>query len=235
MSTYDPSIIEKVKKLFALGQSPNSHEASLALEMAQRLMAAHNLTMNDVEVGEIKSERLSSIATATKAKDWELHLYDSVVNAFGCGLMFSAGYPYAAYVFVGPKTEVALALYAATFLQRALVRARSAFTATLKDKRDEYGDPLNRADKTAEVDAYCRGWVRAAVAKVEHLVPNPAKVKAIALYIDQNKGGGKVKTNARGGGSHDAAAQGRADGDSVSLNKPVGGAAGLALDTGSKS
>jgi hypothetical protein len=43
---------EKIKKLFALTKSSNANEASVALEMAQKLMAAYGIERN--AVGEIE-------------------------------------------------------------------------------------------------------------------------------------------------------------------------------------
>ena len=42
-------IIEKIKKLLALANSSNEHEAALAASHAQRLLSEHNLAMADIE------------------------------------------------------------------------------------------------------------------------------------------------------------------------------------------
>lgn len=51
MNTPDPKLIEKLTKLLALSKDGGAteHEASLAAEIAQRLMAEHNLSMASVE------------------------------------------------------------------------------------------------------------------------------------------------------------------------------------------
>lgn len=43
-------VVEKIQKLLALGQSPNEHEASMALQMALRLMDMHNIQQEDLEI-----------------------------------------------------------------------------------------------------------------------------------------------------------------------------------------
>ncbi len=43
------SIIDKIKKLMALGESSNEHEASLAMQRVQEILASYNLTMAEVE------------------------------------------------------------------------------------------------------------------------------------------------------------------------------------------
>lgn len=42
------AIIQKIKKLLALSESPNIHEAELAAQKAQEMLSAHNLTMQSV-------------------------------------------------------------------------------------------------------------------------------------------------------------------------------------------
>lgn len=225
MSAYDPSIIEKVKKLFALGARGDTHEAALALEMAQRLMAKHQLTQEQVEVGEIVEDGLRSIATVTKAKMWELRLYHGVADAFGVGLLFYKGqsFPWggcvtATYNFIGPKTEVQLAVYVATYLQRQLVKARGAFTRSLNPAMDRKG-------KSREVDAYCEGWVAAVLKKVVPLVPSAAQRAAVvAAKEKRTKNGPKLELNHNAGGSIASAVAGAEDGDDVDLRKPVAGA-----------
>lgn len=45
-------LIAKIKKVLALGQSSNEHEAALASSMAQELLDRYNLTMSDDEIRE---------------------------------------------------------------------------------------------------------------------------------------------------------------------------------------
>lgn len=49
MSDFDSkAVLNKVKKLFALSQSPNEAEAALAMEKAHTLLKEHNLSINDI-------------------------------------------------------------------------------------------------------------------------------------------------------------------------------------------
>jgi hypothetical protein len=45
----DDAILETIRRLLALGQSPNEHEATLALAKAQEWMLRYNLSMAEVE------------------------------------------------------------------------------------------------------------------------------------------------------------------------------------------
>lgn len=51
----DKTLIERIQKLLALGQSANSHEASAAMARAQELLARHNLSMEQVEASSRES------------------------------------------------------------------------------------------------------------------------------------------------------------------------------------
>lgn len=45
-------LIERLRKLFALGNSPNQHEAEAALAKASQIMQEHQLSMSDVDMSE---------------------------------------------------------------------------------------------------------------------------------------------------------------------------------------
>lgn len=234
----DPKTLDRIKKLLARATSSEPHEAALALEMAQKMMAEHNLTAAEVEVGRIVEEKLRSVASATKAKVWELRLFQGIANALGLDLLFVPGQMwetveevfgervvastqrvtdsrmYASYAFVGAEVEAKLGQYAASVLQRQLQKARVAFTKTLPDH-------YYRADKTREVDAYCNAWVTKALSKVSKLDPHPGKRAAIQKHMAQYTG--KTKTQMRHGGSSAAAEAGARDGDEAELNRPVEG------------
>lgn len=67
----DIKIVERIKKLLALSESSNEHEAQLAMLKAQELLVKHKLTIKEVKEfkvynSEIK-EKISSVSF-TKAK-----------------------------------------------------------------------------------------------------------------------------------------------------------------------
>lgn len=228
----EPEVLARIKKLLALSKSSNVNEAAVALRTAQRMMEEHNLTTEAVEVGQILEEGLRSVATATRAKAWELRLYKGVAQAFGCELYLNPGSSwargkemYATWMFVGPSVEVKLSVYASHVLQRQLVRARAAFTRNLPDY-------YSRSEKSGEVDSYCSGWVDSALEKVSPLVPNSAKAKAIENHLAKKK---FVDISSRqNSGSLDAMDAGLRDGKDVELNRPVSGHDRKGLGSGQK-
>lgn len=82
----DTRIIEKIKKLLALGESSNENEAKVAMLKAQELLAKHKLSMKEVKGFKIYNSAIkekSSNVSFTKAK-WKAKLAGLIANNFGC-------------------------------------------------------------------------------------------------------------------------------------------------------
>lgn len=237
-------IIDKVKKLLALATSDNPNEAAAALDRAQQLMAEHGIGAEQLEAStteeRIVEGKVRSIATASRAKDWEQYLLNRVGVAFGCELMFIRGLKYASgkdqyahWILVGAPLDVEVAVYAGAALLKQLSRARAKFTRQLPD--------VGRWYKTREVDTYCLGWVHSAVAKLQPMMD--ARVRAaraergetFALvvlskeeqakarrdaYVEE-KATGKVKTNQSEVGSRDSFERGVADGREAQVHSAM--------------
>jgi hypothetical protein len=231
--TVDPRIVERIKKLLSLATSSEPHEASLALQRAQAMMAEHNISAEYAEVGEVVEEALRSIATASKVKGWEVRLLDGIAKAFGCALLFQRGRKYwttneeryGSYIFVGPKAEASLSKYAGAVLQRQLNRARAAFVATLPDY-------YSKVEKSREVDSYCTGWVVAALEKVTPLVPSAAQKKLVDEKVAAIANPDATPKMNQRHGSHASMNAGFLDGKDAQLHRPMnenGGAPVLGL------
>lgn len=216
-------ILDKIQKLFNLAQGKaDLNESSLALKMAQDLLEKYDLTIDQVEeakvVGSILTDDIVSIASATRTKNWELRLMDAIAQGYGCRLLFARGYPFAKYLFIGSDMDIKVAGYAARVLQRQLSRARATFTRDLPSW-------MSRPVKTREIDAYCLGWVSAAIKLLPRLINHPAKEEAIAKFVKQIAGGSRVKMNPRQGldGSQESIHRGLEDGKEAQLNRPMDG------------
>lgn len=55
-------VLEKIKKCLRLATSDNPAEAAAGLRQAQKLMAMHGLTQSDLELSEVSSHRVKSVA-----------------------------------------------------------------------------------------------------------------------------------------------------------------------------
>jgi hypothetical protein len=69
-----PEILDKIKKLLRLGQSPNRHEAELAVQRAFELAARHQIDIENIslddDVRKIVSEEFPSGKRLSFARSW---------------------------------------------------------------------------------------------------------------------------------------------------------------------
>lgn len=77
---------EKIRKLLALAESPNEHEAKAALLKARELMAEHKLTEREIKDVESKSvEKVLTDITFSKRKNpWILNLSNIIGENYCC-------------------------------------------------------------------------------------------------------------------------------------------------------
>lgn len=109
-------ILEKVKKLLSLAQSSNSHEAELATLKANQLLLRHNLDYIDRDTGPVYMDRL----LARRKKDSKLTAIYSILKHFIVRPVISQGKSICCLEVSGTLTNVKLAGYVATFLDREL-------------------------------------------------------------------------------------------------------------------
>ena len=78
---------EKIKKLLALAESPNEHEAKAALLKAKELMAEHKLSELDVkDTGkkEVKEVLLEGMQASTRHNPWIIPLSTVIGENYCC-------------------------------------------------------------------------------------------------------------------------------------------------------
>ncbi len=112
-------VIEKIRKLLALSNSCNEHEAALAASHAQRLLAEHNLAMADIKT-EQKPEKADKIETAAAKilPKWLRHLTAGVSNAFDCQAIHHPAN--GKLTFIGVGADVQIAAYTFSYLDRSV-------------------------------------------------------------------------------------------------------------------
>lgn len=85
-------VIERIKKLLALSESANEHEAALAAEKAQELLAEYNIDMFDIQeteddpTAEVHEERAQS-----RPQAWRRSVYMAVAKMYFCEYYFIGG------------------------------------------------------------------------------------------------------------------------------------------------
>lgn len=83
--TYErQQVLDKIDKLLALGQSPNEHEATLALSRAQELLDKYNLSVEDILPTTKESVTDSLLESFERKTAWHHSLLHSLSKAFDC-------------------------------------------------------------------------------------------------------------------------------------------------------
>lgn len=86
MRDLDTRIVERIKKLLALSESSNEHEAEVSMLKAQELLAKHKLSLKEIKQYKVVNsdikENISKVSF-TKAK-WKAHLAKVIADNFGC-------------------------------------------------------------------------------------------------------------------------------------------------------
>ena len=119
-------IIEKIRKLLALSNSCNEHEAALAASHVQRLLSEHNLAMADIETTQKpdKADRVQTTVARTMPK-WVRHLSAGVSSAFDCQAIHHPAT--GTMTFIGVGADVQIAVYTFTYLDKTIRRLCVAY------------------------------------------------------------------------------------------------------------
>lgn len=217
----DQKILERIQKLMSLATSDNPHEASLALQKAQELMAAHSVDAIDLKLSDFIEVRVETPSSVSKMKPHELLLVTGIAQAFGCSVLWYAGHRFGGcgeYGVIGQKDSVRLAVYACTVMMRRMRRARSEFS--IKLSRMGY---LGR-EKTSELDVFCRGWARSATEKAAALAMTQ-EVKDLHDEFAKRSGARmdeKARMSAVKSGTSSAYRAGLESGSEEDLHRPMG-------------
>lgn len=137
------TIIKKVKKLFALANSSNEHEAALAAAHAQRLLAEHNLAMSDIEARqEATAANKVETSSAKALPKWIWRLLNGVNQAFDSDCVHYSG---GKIVFIGVGADPQVAAYTFSYLDKTIL----TLPPTSKGKKTDQILPFTTALNTA--------------------------------------------------------------------------------------
>ncbi|MDD2850900.1 MAG: DUF2786 domain-containing protein [Desulfuromonadaceae bacterium] len=119
-------VIEKIRKLLALANSCNEHEAALAASHAQRLLSEHNLAMADIE-SEQKPQSADKVeATVSKTlPKWVRYLSAGVCTAFDCQAIHHPAL--GKMTFIGVGADVQVAAYTFAYLDKTVRKLCSSY------------------------------------------------------------------------------------------------------------
>jgi hypothetical protein len=112
-------VIDKIRKLLALSNSTNEHEAALAASHAQRLLSEHNLAMADIEPDNKPQSADKVEATVSKTlPKWVRHLSAGVCTAFDCQAIHNP--VVGKMTFIGVGADVQIAAYTFAYLDKTV-------------------------------------------------------------------------------------------------------------------
>lgn len=158
-------IIERIRKLFALGTSSNEHEAALAVEKAHELLAQYDLSMDTIE--NLKSDKRTSIKageTSARVVDgtpegWKRDLFEAVAQTSDCFATWtyctgktSKGKDRQEVhgAFIGFRHDVEMAGYAFSFLVAEIERLAQEYSNVLWGEIKEWRLDRNITQHQAE-------------------------------------------------------------------------------------
>ncbi len=132
-----PALVEKVRKLLALSESPNEHEAALAAEKAQDLMLRHGMDMAQVALARgATTIGVDEALVNGKIDPWRRHLAHAIADSMGGRVIFARAYRTTAgeLWFFGPagSAQGIAALY--RHLESQLVTMSALATASRRER-----------------------------------------------------------------------------------------------------
>lgn len=219
MPQNNEKLLEKLKKLLALAKSDNPHEAALALQRAQKLMQAYNITQADLALSDI-DESVSNYwaAGSVNPPRYMLGLLDIIQVAFGVKPIIHSGFK-ASVGFYGNKNRVELASYTWEVLARQLVVARKNYIRQ-QNKR------IKNATKTSRGDKFAEGWVLAVRREVHSFSMSCEERELAKLWLEQKYPDSGTTAGREPGKSRDSDMSrhlGYREGENIRLHQPVSG------------
>lgn len=223
METNNP-IIEKIRKLLALANSSNEHEAALAASHAQRLLSEHNLAMADI-TSEQKPQSADKVeATVSKTlPKWVRHLSAGVCTAFDCQAIHHPAI--GKMIFVGVGADAQVAAYTFAYLDRTVRRLCSSYM-----KHHVNDNVINRHRELMR-QSYYLGAVSTITGRLrEQKAVTPTTPGALVPIKEglikramSDMGPTRMVMSRRSYINSDAYSKGQQDGQQVGINKGISG------------
>jgi Protein of unknown function (DUF2786) len=190
MSTEKIKIIDRVKKLLALAESDNEHEAALAASMAQDLMMQHRLELAQIQANvEVAPEILEKMVCKYPRLVWKKRLAQAVADSCDLGV-FVRGRRSRQLMFVGTSSGVELAEFLFVYLKRIVARLGRDYLEELDGNRKISGRSEQLHSFNAGMVAGIREVLMKEKAKREGLVretDSPVATRAMVLISREKK------------------------------------------------
>lgn len=171
-------LIDKIRKLMALSQSPNEHEAALAAARARDILDKYDLSLTEVEMNdeEIVEHRVD---TGTRnAPLWMGRLAVSVSKAFNCRVFKI----YGIMVFCGTKPDTQVSEYTYMFLFRTVKRLCKEHKASLERSGVWDAQFRGRPGSRTYMQSYALGVVNAIDEKLKGFIQSKERMQRFETF-----------------------------------------------------
>lgn len=146
-------ILDKIKKLKALGTSDNENEAMRSLEVMQKLMDKHNITdemLNELNKEETKADTMEWVKPNGKSmRRWEINLASAIAKLFDCQVIIQSRTRWAytrrntkrkGILFIGVGDDKIIASEMYDYVREVL---HNEGMKSLSKQRDEYNEIID--------------------------------------------------------------------------------------------
>ena len=212
-------IMNKIKKLLALSESSNEHEAKLAMLKAQELLVKHKISLKEVEGHkEVEVLENKTDVTFTKAK-WKGRLARVIADNFGCYNFYRTIKRTNFIIFFGKEEDVLVCKivleYAIDCIDSVVKKLRYQYRKngyTTKGLESDYAsgfiEGLELAFEKQEQDNQEWGLIL-------------VKDKEVVEAYNQMKFIGTIETNSKFQGFNEAYLHGIEDGENFSISDKI--------------
>ena len=128
----EQKIIEKIKKLFALSDSPNEKEAAAALNKAQTLLTKYGLEYSDLD-GENLNIIEKTILKDSSINLWQLKLIACITTSTYTEALFETDKNIKKIIIIGRKTNVIAAIHLFDYLNTTILKISVKYKIVVRD------------------------------------------------------------------------------------------------------
>ncbi len=214
MSDVNETVLSKVKKLFALGQSSNENEAALAMEKAHALLKEYNLSLSDISADSKYGITEENFLGGKNESKWKTLIIIGVTEANYCTVIKNNDCAGFTYMIVGKPHNIVVAKEMATYLIDTVDRLSKRFPASqrVSYKNGASSMLLERLKATLKKDTEeCTALVVQEKAMIKDFLSDKKLVTKNVTIASKNS---------------TAYLYGRKDASNISLNAQVGGSSG---------
>lgn len=216
---------DKLQKLLALATSPNEHEAGLAMERAAEIAAKYDLDLAMIEEAGVSPEMLQNNIEGlskkyTKHTQWEASLCNVVAHAFDCRVVVIRTVTPWKLAVLGRKGDTELVQHFFLFLRKQIVELGYENYPISIDERVMYFTAIVQVVGRRLKDMYLKKAEVVGATSKDLVVQKSADSEK---FMNEKFPGLRTARKQKLNGSHDAWNKGQADGEKISLHRPVRG------------